>query len=232
MVACAAPSRHPKVAERWSGIVPGRDARSIVLPALLGDPEEDRMAKRGPDLVDPRLAKALEHPIRTDILTILRDGPSSPARIGRQLEDVSLNLIAHHMKVLEELGCIELAETVSRRGAIEHVYRGVGPFVVSDEEWARATPKARQPITAQILRRISDDLARSIEGGRFEELDDNHLSRTPLNLDRQGWSETCAILMRALEEVMEVGHESRKRLEEGGEEPLKATVAILQFPTD
>lgn len=190
------------------------------------------MAKRGPDLVDPRLAKALEHPIRTDILTILKDGPSSPARIGRQLQDVSLNLIAHHIKVLEELGCIELMETVSRRGATEHIYRAVGPFVLSDEDWARLGLKMRHPITAQILRRISDDLARSIEAGRLEERDDNHISRTPLNLDVRGWSEVGAILKRALEEMMEVGQESLKRLDAGDEEPLKATIAILQFPTD
>ncbi len=189
------------------------------------------MAKRGPDLVDQRLAKALEHPIRTDILSILRNGPSSPARIGRQLQNVSLNLVAHHMKVLEELGCIELMETVTRRGAKEHVYRALGPFVVSDEDWARLTPKLRQPVTAEILRRISDDLANSIGSGQLEERDDNHVSRTPLSLDDQGWSDVGAILKRALEEVMEAGEKSAGRLEAGGEEPLQATVAILQFPT-
>lgn len=189
------------------------------------------MAKRGPDLVDPRLVKALEHPIRTDILTILRDGPSSPARIGRQLDDVSLNLVAHHMKVLTELGCIELTETVTRRGAKEHIYRAVGPFVVSDEEWARLAPKVRQPVTAAILRRISDDLARSIGAGKIEEIADNHLSRTPLNLDREGWADIVEILARTLDEVMEVGSESLKRLEAGEEPPLAAAIAIMQFPT-
>lgn len=190
------------------------------------------MAKRGPDLVDQRLAKALEHPIRTDILTILSNGPSSPARIGRQMPEISLNLIAHHIKVLEELGCIELMETVSRRGATEHVYRGRGPFVVSAEEWAELSLKARQPISAEILRRISAELARSIETGQFEVRDDNHLSRTPLTLDEQGWTKVVAILARTLEEVMEAGHESLKRLESGEEEPTQATIAILQFPTD
>jgi DNA-binding transcriptional ArsR family regulator len=187
---------------------------------------EVSLAERGPDLVDPRLLKALAHPIRTDILSVLQEGPSSPSRIERRLESVSINLISHHMKVLKDLGCIELAETVTRRGATEHVYRVVGPFVLGDEEWAKLTRKARQPLTAAILRSISGDLAASIGAGRFDELPDSHLSRTPMNLDREGWAEVRDILARALEEVIEAGERS-----EGRDEPvMPVTVAIMQFP--
>lgn len=197
----------------------------------IGQAEEDVLAKRGPELVDPRLAKALEHPIRTEILVILRHGPSSPARIQRQLENVSLNLVSHHMKVLKKLGCIELAETVNKRGATEHVYRAVRSFIVSDEEWRKLTPKMRLPLTATVLRLLSNDLAQAIGAGRLDEIPDTHLSRTPLKLDREGWSEAVDILARTLDEILEVGGRSVKRMEAGGEPPLRVTVAIMQFLT-
>jgi DNA-binding transcriptional ArsR family regulator len=183
-------------------------------------------------LVDPRLAKALEHPTRIQILGALRFAPSSPTQIQRELEHVSLNLVAHHMKVLKELGFVELVETVNKRGAREHIYRLARSPVVSDEAWEQLTPKMRQPLTATILRLISDDLARSLGTGLFDKLPDVHLSRSPLKLDREGWAEAVALLTQTLEEVSEIGSRSLERLKASGETPTAATIAILQFPTD
>jgi DNA-binding transcriptional ArsR family regulator len=187
--------------------------------------------KQGPELIDPRLARALEHPIRIEILGVLQEEPSSPTRIQRRLETVSLNLVSHHMKVLKELGCIELVEEVSRRGAKEHIYRIVETPVVTDEEWAALTPKMRQPLTAAVLRLISHDLARSLGTGRFQAASAHHLSRTPLKLDQQGRSEMAKLLERTLEEVIAIGSKSAKRAKAGNEAPVPVTVAILHFPT-
>jgi len=188
------------------------------------------LSKRGPELIDPRLAKALEHPIRTDILSILRDGPSSPARIQRRLDNVSLNLVSHHVKVLKDLGCIELVETTSKNGATERIYRAVGPPVLSDSEWDELPPAVRRRITVRIVRRISDDLARSLGTVPWDRGMDTHFSRSPLRLDRQGWREIGAVLERTLDEVLEIGDRSAKRCEAAGEEPTATTVAIMQFP--
>ena len=189
------------------------------------------MAKQGPELIDPRLAKALQHPIRIEILTVLREGPSSPTRIQRELENVSLNLVAHHVKVLKELGFVELVETVSRRGAKEHVYRIARSPVINDAAWDELTPKMRLPITATVLRLISNDLAKSIGTGLFDEIPDVHLSRSPLKLDREGWSEVVTLLKQTLDQVIEIGSRSAERLETSDEAPMAATVAIMQFPT-
>ena len=190
------------------------------------------MAKRGPDLIDPRLAKALEHPTRIEILSILQDGPSSPTRIQRELDHVSLNLVSHHMKVLKELGFVELLETVSKRGAKEHIYRLARSPIINDEVWDELTPKMRLPITATILRMISDDLARSLGARLFDELPDVHLSRSPLKLDRKGWVEAVNLLEQTLDEVIAIGKRSTERLETSDETPTAVTVAIMQFPTD
>ncbi len=189
------------------------------------------MATREPSLIDPRMAKALEHPIRIEILDALRAGPSSPTRIQRELENVSLNLVSHHVKVLKELGVVELLETVSKRGAKEHIYRLARWPVIQDETWDTLTPKRRLPIAVTILRMISRDLASSFEAGLFDETPDIHVTRTPLKLDQEGWSEVAAVLVRSLEEVNEIGLKSSERLEDSDEAPVAATVAILNFPT-
>lgn len=206
--------------------------RSIVPFVATDKSWEDFLAKRGPDLVDPRLAKALEHPIRIEILAVLREGPSSPTRIQRELENVSLNLVSHHMKVLKEIGCVELAETVSRRGAKEHIYRLARSPIIDDESWDELPPKMRMPIMATVLRLISDDLARSIGTGLLDEAPDIHLTRSTLKLDREGWKEVVALLTRTLEEVIEIDSKSSKRLEAAEGTPITTTVAILHFPTD
>lgn len=220
----------PLTGERKNG--QNRSLRSIVPFVTTDESWEDFLAKRGPDLIDPRLAKALEHPTRLEILGVLRSAPSSPTRIQRELEHVSLNLVAHHMKVLKELGFVELVETVSRRGAKEHIYRLARSPVINDEAWDKLTPKMRLPITATVLRLISDDLARSLGSGLFDELPDVHLSRSPLKLDREGWAEVVALLTQTLDEVIEIGSRSSDRLEASDETPTAVTIAMMQFPTD
>jgi predicted transcriptional regulator len=72
--------------------------------------------------LDPRLAKALSNDVRARALELLTKGARSPKLIARELE-LDLRSIAYHVRVLKKLGCIELVETVPRRGAVEHVYR-------------------------------------------------------------------------------------------------------------
>jgi DNA-binding transcriptional ArsR family regulator len=187
------------------------------------------LAKQAPPLVDARLLKALAHPTRVHILDILSEGPSSPVRMMRRMENISLNLVSHHVKVLRDLGCIELVDTVQRRGAREHIYRAKERQFFSAEEWEAIEPKSRQPITSVLLRMISEDMGRSLSEGKFDELSDNHLSRAPVELDGEGWSEVVASLARTLDEILEAHARSAERAYESGEELKVARVVMMQF---
>ncbi len=186
------------------------------------------MGKDGPSLIDNRMIKALAHPTRVDILNILAEGPSSPSRIAKQLDNVSLNLTAHHIKVLRELDCVELEEEVRHGGRTEHVYRLSKIPMFSAEEWDEVDPQDGQPITLQILRVVSEEVREAVLSGGFQG-GDTHLSRTPLSVDEQGWSEVSAILERALMEVMQVGEESAERARRDGAAVTKMRVVIMQF---
>jgi DNA-binding transcriptional ArsR family regulator len=183
-----------------------------------------------PPLIDPRLLKALAHPTRVHILDILSEGPSSPVRMMRRMDNVTLNLVSHHVKVLADLGCVELIGTVEKRGAKEHLYRARERQFFSAEEWEAIEPAGRQPITSVILRMISEDTGRSMSEGRFDEFPDNHLSRSPLKLDKEGWAEVVAALARALEEVLEADAKSAERARTSEEQLLTARVVMMQFP--
>jgi len=188
--------------------------------------------ERPPDLIDKRLLKALEHPIRVHILSILGEGPSSPSRISRRLEHTSVRVVSHHMKVLRDLGCVELVDEVrSPNGpGVEHIYRATQRQFFSDAEWDAFEPRNRTPVTAALLRLISADTERSLRSGRFDAMPESHLSRTPVQVDRQGWSELAAVLARTLEEVIEINARSVERAAAGGEELIPARVVMMQFP--
>lgn len=79
------------------------------------------MAPR-PVSIDKRLAKALSSSLRAQALALIGEGVASPKAISDQL-GLDVRTIAYHVRVLRELGCIELVETPQRRGAVEHVYR-------------------------------------------------------------------------------------------------------------
>jgi DNA-binding transcriptional ArsR family regulator len=75
-----------------------------------------------PVSIDQRLAKALSNSLRANALKLIGEGVASPKSIAEKL-DVDLPTVAYHVRVLRRLGCIELVETKSRRGAVEHIYR-------------------------------------------------------------------------------------------------------------
>jgi hypothetical protein len=148
----------------------------------------------------------------------------------RRMENVSLNLVSHHIKVLRELGCIELVETVQKRGATEHIYRVTRRNMFSAEDWQRIEPSKRPPLTTNILRMISEDSSRALAENKFDEMEDNHLSRTVLELDEEGWSEVVEALRAALEATLEANARSAERAQQSGEELKSSRVMMMQFP--
>jgi DNA-binding transcriptional ArsR family regulator len=72
--------------------------------------------------LDPRLAKALSNDVRARALELLAEEARSPKQIAAEMK-LDLRSVAYHVRVLKKLGCIELIETLPRRGAVEHVYR-------------------------------------------------------------------------------------------------------------
>jgi len=188
------------------------------------------MARSSLDLVDPRIAKALSHPMRARILVILNERVASPNEIAEMIDERLPN-VSYHVRALLDLGCIELVDTAQRRGAIEHYYRAVVRPFFSDSDWKRIPRSGRQAISDTLLHGIWDDVSDSIEAGAFDSRADRYLSHSPMRVDEQGWSEIARVMARALGEVEKIESQSARRLKKSKESGVPTSVVLMQFET-
>jgi DNA-binding transcriptional ArsR family regulator len=201
--------------------------------ALGRHPENDRRiplprTKQQKDGVEQIVAKAFAHPLRVQILIILNERVASPNLLAQEL-DQSLNLVAYHVRVLEKYDCIELVDTKQRRGATEHFYRATRRQFLSDAEWARLPQTLRPGLSGAMLKAAFSDIEEAVRKGTMDELDDRHLSRTPMVVDKQGWGEVATLLVEALDRVLEIQAESSARLATSDESGMLSKVEIMHF---
>jgi len=178
--------------------------------------------------VEQIVAKAFAHPLRVQILIILNERVASPNLLSQELEQ-SLNLVAYHVRVLEKYDCIELVDTKQRRGATEHFYRATRRQFLSDAELARMPESLRPGLAGAILKSVFDDIEEASKSGSLDEVDDLHLSRTPMIVDKRGWSEVSELLRGTLDRVLEIQTESSERIAAGGEPGILSKVHLLHF---
>jgi DNA-binding transcriptional ArsR family regulator len=178
--------------------------------------------------VEQIVAKAFAHPLRVQILIILNERVASPNLLSQEL-DQSLNLVAYHVRVLEKYDCIELVDTKQRRGATEHFYRATRRQFLTDSEWARMPESLRPGISGAMLKSVFEDIDEAAQSGTLDELEDRHLSRTPMVVDQQGWKDVVDLLAGTLDRVLEIQAEASERLAASGEEGMLSKVEIMHF---
>jgi DNA-binding transcriptional ArsR family regulator len=183
----------------------------------------------GGQAVDPRIAKALSHPLRPRILQILSERVASPKEISDQL-GVSLGVVSYHTAILRRTECIELVSTAQRRGATEHYYRAVVRPFLTDEQWRALPPTLRREVAGQTLRDVFSEASAAAVTGGFDR-EGAHVDRLVLELDEPGWRELSALLTRTIDAAAEINEASRQRR---AQDPDAATaersrLAMLHF---
>jgi DNA-binding transcriptional ArsR family regulator len=178
--------------------------------------------------VEQVVAKAFAHPLRVQILIILNEKVASPNMLAQHL-DQSLNLVAYHVRVLEKYDCIELVDTKQRRGATEHFYRATRRQFLSDDEWSRLPSTLRPGIAGAVLKTVFEDLEAASKSGTLDDVDDMHLSRTPMVLDREGWDDVSEALKGCLDRLLEIQAEASERMASSGENGVLAKVNLMHF---
>jgi DNA-binding transcriptional ArsR family regulator len=101
--------------------------------------------------VDPVL-RALAHPVRLRMLTLMWPGPMSAAELAREL-DISHALASQHLRRLDAAGLVELAEERVRRGGRERRYRTVHGTPLSDQR--AGTPLLAEALTHTLRERAA-----------------------------------------------------------------------------
>lgn len=188
------------------------------------------MKRQTASAVDSRLAKALAHPLRVQLLAALNEGVASPNELAKKLDEPLTN-VSYHVRMLHDLGCIELVETEPRRGALEHYYRAVVRPFFADRDWKRLPRNARGSISDAVLQLVWDDAAEAIKGGLFDEREDRHLSRSVIAVDQEGWEELNELLVETLDRAMQIQADSASRASKDDGETFSVNLVMMTHPT-
>jgi DNA-binding transcriptional ArsR family regulator len=189
-----------------------------------------KSAARSREELDPRIVRALSHPIRHRVLVALNERVASPKELAAELGE-PLGNVSYHTRVLAQLGCIELVSTTQRRGALEHHYRAVMRPYFDDAAWAQIPVSTRRSLFDSELDRLWNDVAEAAKAGGFDH-PRAHVSWTTVDVDEQGFNELADLLGSVVERAMEIQAESAgRRVEQGdGAAPERRTeIGLLHF---
>ena len=149
-----------------------------------------------------------------------------------ELIDEPPNNVSYHVRILRDLGCIELIETRQARGGrvAEHLYTACERYQIWDEEaWKRLTEAERLGFARAVMHEIADDLAEAMATGTYFEDDDSHVSRMPMKLDHDGWDEVVDLLAGTLDELFAIQERVDERTDDKSECPHHTKVNIIHF---
>src|SRR5690349_9553067 len=177
--------------------------------------------------VDQRIMKALSHPLRVRMLTLLNQKVSSPSELADELDE-PLGNVSYHMRFLADLNMVKLVRTEPRRGAVEHYYEALEPPQISDDDWAQLPAALRRSLSDSTLSQISRDLKGAAKAGGFDR-ENIHVSRVALTLDEQGWDELSEMLSDVLERARRLQEQSNKRRRRADSAAVPTALVLMQF---
>src|SRR6059058_3191428 len=176
--------------------------------------------KPSTDISDPRVIKALTHPLRISILTALERRTASPSELADEI-GAPLGNVSYHVRQLAGLGLIKLVKRTPRRGAIEHHYKAVGRAQISDDAWAGTPATVKDAVVGAALGDLGSAVSAAAAAGGFSR-QDSHLTRTQVTLDERGWKDLDKELNATLARVQRIAEDSGKRLAKAGEDAVQA----------
>ncbi|HET9678446.1 MAG TPA: winged helix-turn-helix domain-containing protein [Solirubrobacterales bacterium] len=175
-----------------------------------------------------QLVKGLSHPVRVECMTLLSQREASPRELSEALDE-DLSNVSYHVRVLDELGLIELVSEESVRGAVAHYYKAVERPLLSNEQWEKMPLEVRKAFSAYNWDILIKDATVAIEKGTFDQRSDRHLTRTTLLLDSEGFSRLSKAMDELLERIFEEQAASAARMSKSGEKPIHSVAGTALF---
>jgi DNA-binding transcriptional ArsR family regulator len=183
---------------------------------------------QGAGELDEALLRAISHPLRHRLLGMLDGRTASPNQLAREL-DLPLGRVSYHIRLLNDLGAIELVRTEPRRGALEHFYRATTAVWFSEADWTRLPRSARRGILGQNLQHIFTTVTKAADGGGFDH-PASVVLRAPLELDETGLQELSGVLQATIERAREINARAAdRRAGSNGGKAIPTELAILHF---
>lgn len=178
------------------------------------------------DIDDPRLVKALAHPIRMKILDILDDGTATPKELAASL-GLPLENVSYHVRTLKDFGLIKLERTRQVRGAVEHHYKVAARPRIGDKLWSETPRVIQEALTDAHLSVIVEHVGQAAMQGGFD-IDQSHTVRHALVLDEQGLDEASKLLAETYDKLESLSEKARQR---ASGETRRISLAVMLYET-
>jgi DNA-binding transcriptional ArsR family regulator len=179
------------------------------------------------DISDPRVIKALTHPLRVQILRALEERTASPSELADEI-GAPLGNVSYHVRQLHALGLIKLVKKTPRRGAIEHHYKALAQAPISDEAWASAPGLVKESVVGSSLGQLGEAVNAAAAGGGFTR-PEAQLVREEVVLDAKGFADIAKELARTGERIAKIRDDSDKRLAKSGDDGQSANAVLMLF---
>jgi DNA-binding transcriptional ArsR family regulator len=181
------------------------------------------------DIDDPRVVKALAHPIRMKILGILDERTATPKELAGAL-GLPLENVSYHVRTLKDFGFIKLEKTRQVRGAVEHHYKLAARPQIGNKLWGELPRVVQEALVDVGLRSAVEDLGRAAMQGGFDRTE-AHVAHYSLILDDAGIKEVSGILEGIQGRIEAASQKAQKRIADGEANRLALQVYLFDTPS-
>ena len=185
------------------------------------------MSKPITEIDDPRLVKALAHPLRVRILGILERRSATPKELAEIL-DVPLENLSYHVRALRDFGFIKLERRRMVRGAVEHRYGMVARPRITAAAWEQLPAIVREALDAASLDQIWDVVTRAAAQDKMSR-PESHMARRVARLDEQGLAEMSEVVTQAVNRLVEIEKQSVQRLRKHKSQEIATVLIAMLF---
>lgn len=176
--------------------------------------------------------------MRARILEVVNEVEMSPSQFVRrgfvpeefyEGYQQALSLTSYHFRQLEKEGCLEVVKMNPKRGAAEHIYRGISRVFFSDQEFEELPHGERKGLSKTSFQGIVARADGAIRSGTFDKRANRHLTWRAFMADERCWDEVTGILADTYYKLDAAVAAAAERLDEREGEGFPATFAMLGF---
>ena len=179
--------------------------------------------------INAALFKALSNPTRQRIMVKLDEGQHSPTELAEELGK-SVESVAHHVRELKKAGLIELVDTDTRRGGVQHFYKAIARPIFDTTAWESLPKILRELESVWTAQTIVGELREAFDARTFDSRPGRALVRMNIVVDDEGFDEIEAVERERLEALHDIAVRSATRMEKSGERGFTTATASMAYP--
>jgi DNA-binding transcriptional ArsR family regulator len=189
----------------------------------------------GEKTLDEKLAKAMGHPVRAQIVSFLeKNGISSPKEMAQAgLAEEKLSNVAYHVRILEEFGCVELVEEEAIRGSTAHYYRATTRMLLDVDAWRKLNKSTKKAVSIVAVKETIEGISEAMEQDTFDSFDERNVMNLRRQVDKEGFLVAAKKMHEFMEWFDELEEECLKRNQDSDSGylfPMSVNMLLYESP--